>query len=179
MEAPPAMAVPRELVLLRHGIALDREVAASRGVADGERPLTDRGYGRTRAVLVRLRELDLGADRLLSSPLLRARQTAELAQDSGLGAAVEETAALAPGGDPLALLEGMGADAGTGTDVVSGGRQRWLLVGHEPDLGALACRLIGAPAGSLVLRKAGVAVLARNESGGWRLRLLLSPRSLL
>ncbi|MFO7629117.1 MAG: histidine phosphatase family protein, partial [Prochlorococcaceae cyanobacterium] len=145
------MAPLRELVLLRHGIALDREVAAAEAMADGDRPLTGRGRERTRAVLERLRQLDLVADRLLTSPLRRARQTADLALAAGLAPELEQSAALAPGGDPLPLLELWAAAA-----VAPGERGRLLLVGHEPDLGLLAARLIGAPAGSIALRKAGV-----------------------
>ncbi|MFO7629070.1 MAG: hypothetical protein R6W06_06045, partial [Prochlorococcaceae cyanobacterium] len=84
----------------------------------------------------------------------------------------EQSAALAPGGDPLPLLELWAAAA-----VAPGERGRLLLVGHEPDLGLLAARLIGAPAGSIALRKAGVVVL--TFAPPWCLRLLLSPRSLL
>lgn len=169
MEPPP-----RQLVLLRHGIALDRERAAAEGLADGARPLTQRGRVRCQAVLARLRPLDLQGSRLLSSPLLRARQTADLVVEAGLAAAVEEARALAPGADPLPLLA---AASGTGSAAGAGGR--WWLVGHEPDLGDLACHLIGAPLGSITLRKAGIALLARGGQGRWCLQLLLAPRSLL
>jgi hypothetical protein len=66
-----------------------------------------------------------------------------------------------------------------------GERPRLLLVGHEPDLGLLACRLIGAPAGAIELRKAGLAVLRLAPTplgrleGSAQLQLLLSPRLLL
>lgn len=165
------MAFRRELVLLRHGIALDRGLAAAEGLADAERPLTARGRARTRAVVERLRQLDLVADRLCTSPLRRTRQTADLALAAGLAPALEPTEALAPGGDPLRLLTPW-LEAAAPAD-----RGRLLLVGHEPDLGDLAARLIGAPPGSVTLRKAGVAVLTFGPS--WCLRLLLSPRSLL
>lgn len=153
-----------DLLLLRHGIAA--EPSADR--PDAERPLTPRGEERTRAVLQRLVALELGCDQLLTSPLLRARQTAELAVAAGLAPALGVAEALAPGGDPLPLLE---QAAGVG---------RLLLVGHEPDLGNLAARLIGAPAGSLLLKKAGVALLQRQGPGpAWRLLLLLGPAQLL
>jgi phosphohistidine phosphatase len=83
----------------------------------------------------------------------------------GLAPALELAHALAPGGDPEPLLAALDG--------------RLILVGHEPDLSALACRLIGAPAGSLVLRKAGAILLSLGPGAGARLRLLLSPRSLL
>jgi phosphohistidine phosphatase len=168
-----------ELLLLRHGIAQEREA----GCVDAERALTDRGRRRTEAVARRLVELGLGVDRLLSSPLLRARQTAEIAAAAGLAPALELTEALAPGADPLPQLQ-----AWWPTAIPAGpGPRRLGVVGHEPDLGRLAARLIGAPAGAIALRKAGVALLELHEAGGAEgtavspasLRLLLSPRVLL
>jgi phosphohistidine phosphatase len=159
----------RQLLLLRHGIAEER----SPDRPDGERALTPRGLERTRAVLARLVELDFACDQLLTSPLRRARQTAELAVAAGLAPGLGVAEALAPGGDPLPLLER------------AVGMARLALVGHEPDLGDLAALLIGAPAGALVLKKAGVALLQHGDSGelwpdgGWRLRVLLGPAQLL
>lgn len=151
----------RELLLLRHGIAEERD-----GIRpDAERALTAAGIQRTQQVVRRLQTFDLAADRLLSSPLRRARQTAEIAVAAGLAPSLALDAALAPGGDPLPLLQG-------------GDWQRLLLVGHEPDLGELACRLIGAPAGAITLKKAGLALLDLGGEGV-RLRLLLTPRLIL
>jgi phosphohistidine phosphatase len=158
----------RQLLLLRHGIAEER----SPGRPDGERALTPRGVERTCAVMARLVELDFACDQLLTSPLRRALQTAELAVAAGLAPGLGVAEALAPGGDPLPLLER------------SAGMSHLALVGHEPDLGDLAARLIGAPAGALVLKKAGVAVLQHHSGelgphGCWRLRVLLGPAQLL
>ncbi len=155
-----------ELLLLRHGIAEERRA----DLADGERALTRRGIARSRDVLERLVALELRCDQLLTSPLRRARQTAELAVQAGLAPALELAAGLAPGGDawPLTLQ--------------AAPLERLALVGHEPDLGDLAARLIGARAGALSLKKAGVALLRCNGplvSGGWQLRLLLAPAQLL
>ncbi|MFY8150154.1 MAG: SixA phosphatase family protein [Prochlorococcaceae cyanobacterium] len=168
------MSGPRELLLLRHGIAEER----SPDREDGGRALTPRGERRTRAVLERLLALDLGCERIVSSPLVRARQTAALAEKAGLTTRLLEAPELAPEGDPAPLLERC-----------LSGRPPWEhwqrlgLVGHEPDLSTLAARLIGAPAGSLALRKAGVIVLVLPAQGIlWgrcTLRLLLSPRILL
>lgn len=154
-----------ELLLLRHGLAEERSGARS----DAERALTPQGVERTGQVVRRLVALELGCERLLSSPLRRARQTAELAVAGGLAPALELAAALAPGGDPLPLLR------------QALGPGRLALVGHEPDLGDLAARLIGAPPGSLVLKKAGVVLLELPdaEPAQGRLRLLLGPRQLL
>jgi phosphohistidine phosphatase len=139
----------RELLLLRHGIAEERSLESP----DAGRVLTAAGRQRTRAVLERAVALGLKADRLLSSPLARAWQTGEIALAVGMAPGLELAQALAPGGDPLPLLPGWLAPA-------SGQAcRRLLLVGHEPDLGLLAARLLGAPPGSIALRKAGLALL--------------------
>ena len=178
--------VDRELLLLRHGIAEDRPSEPPQDPEqarrlDAARSLTARGRQRTQAVLQRLVALGLAGERLLSSPLQRALQTAALAVEAGLAPALELAPALAPEGDPLPLLQVPA--------------RRLILVGHEPDLSSLACRLIGAPEGQLVLRKAGAILIAlpagseRSETRrtaplpqpqrpAGRLRLLLSPRAL-
>ena len=56
--------------------------------------------------------------------------------------------------------------------------QRLGLVGHEPDLGDLACGLLGFAPGSLVLKKAGVIQL-RRSTGQWQLKALLRPALLI
>lgn len=163
------MASP-ELLLLRHGIASERHPDQ----VDALRPLTPAGRERTTAVLQRLRQLELGGERLFSSPLLRARQTAELAVAAGLAPALELASALEPDADPRPLLHW------------PEGVQRLVLVGHEPDLGSLAAALIGAPAGTVLLKKAGIALLqidpaalAAGRAPAACLRLLLGPRQLL
>ncbi|MEA5389680.1 phosphohistidine phosphatase SixA [Cyanobium gracile UHCC 0139] len=140
-----------ELLLLRHGIAEERHPDR----VDAERELTTAGRTRTRAVLERAASLGLRADRLLSSPLARARQTAEIACEAGLAGALELAQALEPGGDPLPLLPAWLSQAEGGAAAPC----RLLLVGHEPDLGLLAARLLGAPPGAIAVRKAGLALL--------------------
>lgn len=157
-----------ELLLLRHGIAEER----SGDRDDAERALTAEGRERTREVLARLIQLELAGSALFSSPLTRARQTAELACAAGLAPALRLHEGLAPGGDPWPLLRPLTQ------------RERLVLVGHEPDLGLLAAALIGATPGSVVLKKAGVALLELVPAGGadrprGRLRLLMGPRQLL
>jgi phosphohistidine phosphatase len=179
-----------ELLLLRHGIAADAadEPGLDPQLADGARPLTPAGRRRTAAVLQRLLTLDLTCNQLFTSPLLRARQTAELALQAGLAPALSEAPALAPGGDAAGWLRQLGA--ATSLDVQPLDVQppcverpcveRWALVGHEPDLSCLAASLIGADPGSLQLKKAGVALLAWTPGQARaRLLLLVPPRALL
>ena len=147
----------RELLLWRHGLAEERQ-------PDGERALTDQGIRRTAAMAGQLHRLRLDCDLLLSSPLRRARQTAELGVAAGLASRFAIETSLTPGGEPRQLLE-------------KGSWRRLGLVGHEPDLGELAASLLGVPPGTIKLRKAGV-VLLRLGSAGASLELLIGPRLL-
>jgi phosphohistidine phosphatase len=150
----------RELLLWRHGLAEEHHPDRP----DGDRALTPEGIRRTAAVAEQLHRLQLDCDQLLSSPLRRAVQTAELGVGAGLAAGFEVEASLAPGGDPLLLLQ-------------AGPWRRLGLVGHEPDLGRLASSLLGAPAGTITLRKAGI-VLIRLGAAVARLEALIGPRLL-
>ena len=138
---------PHLLLLLRHGIA--EEAAASH--RDQDRRLTGEGKRKLREVVAGMRALELPVEAVLSSPLRRAVETAEIVAEAyGLADAVEITPALAPGAGPDAVhaaLATIGAPSGV------------VLVGHEPDMGALASTLlVGTP--SLLqmgFRKAGLA----------------------
>lgn len=166
-----------ELLLLRHGIAEPR----GSGREDGARALTAEGRQRTRLICQRACALGLKSPVLVSSPLLRASQTAELAVEMGLAPAFTCHDGLSPGADPLPLLQQL-ISQGQGD-----GPRRWLLVGHEPDLGSLACRLLAAPPGAVALKKAGLALLRWDQilsptapmpSSQVQLVLLLPPRIL-
>ena len=150
----------RELLLWRHGIAEERHPDRP----DAERLLTTEGSRRTAAVAQELQRLQLCCDPLLSSPLRRAVQTAELGVAAGLASGFAIEASLAPGGDPRRLLQ-------------AGNWQRLGLVGHEPDLGELASTLLGLPAGAITLRKAGI-VLIRLGPAAASLEALIGPRLL-
>ena len=134
-----------ELYLIRHGIATERGI----NTKDEERTLTDLGRQRTRKVAQRLYQLGLRFDWILTSPLVRARQTAEILRASGLSSQVEESTYLAPGGNIYAWLMSI---------------EQWhqepetmALIGHQPDLGQWAEILIWGEARSkLVLKKAGI-----------------------
>jgi phosphohistidine phosphatase len=133
-----------DLYLIRHGLAGQHGDYAN----DDERPLTDEGKQKTRQVAKRLHELGLRFDLILTSPLVRATQTAEILQSSKLSKKLEITDFLAPGGniqDWLSWLETWKAPDKT-----------LCLVGHEPDLSAWAEQLIwGDVRGKLILKKAG------------------------
>ena len=145
-----------ELVLLRHGIAVAR--VEGRDAAD--RPLTPRGRRRTQAVMEALVAGGLRLDRMVTSPYVRALETAQIALQAGLAPVLDCDDRLCPGGLVAALLDDHGGSIA--------------LVGHEPDLGLLACDLLRLPPGSLRIRKAGLVQL-RSRPGGWSLEALLRP----
>lgn len=143
------------LYLIRHGIAAEPEAYET----DEERPLTKEGDRKTRKVAQRLHELDIQFDLILTSPLLRAKQTAQILQTVGLSAQIEESSALAPSGDIENWLEWYQQWQETGS-------LRLALVGHQPDLGNWAETLLwGRTQDTLILKKAGVIGLILPETG--------------
>lgn len=162
------------LYLLRHGIAAARDDPSIE--SDGERPLTSKGMKRMRKAARGLRRLDIPFSAVLTSPLLRARQTADIvAQALGLESHLEEISGLAPESSVDHLLFGLTRFQD---------RDHLLLVGHEPLLSDTAAFLLaGKNGGSLALelKKGG---LCRIEIDGLppgapgTLRWLLVPKQL-
>lgn len=160
-----------EVFLVRHAIAFDRD--ADKWPDDRLRPLTPEGICRFRKAARGVRRAVGPVDRVLTSPLVRARQTAEILAETIAWPAAIECPELAPGIDPavvVAVLRKQPFDA-------------IALVGHEPSLGILLSYLLGGPNVPLRLemKKGGVARL--SFAGGVRpgkasLRWILTPRML-
>ena len=155
-----------ELYLLRHGIPVD---SASWDGPDATRPLTDAGEAQVLRVLGRLHERnELVARRVLTSPFVRAAQTATLAARV-LGVALEQFEPLASGSSPDRILRGLarrGGDEGA-----------LLLVGHSPDLSMLTAALAGGSSLEHPFDRCGIARLSGSlEPGGMRRLWLLSPQ---
>ena len=143
-----------ELYLIRHGIALER----TKDIEDEKRSLTQVAHQKTRQVAKRLQELSLQFDLILTSPLVRSRQTAEILRTSGLSSEVEESTYLAPGGDINAWLKSL--------EQRHQFPETLALVGHQPDLGQWAEILIwGEAREKLVLKKAGIIGLTLPKTG--------------
>ncbi len=162
-----------ELYLIRHGLAVERGTY----VNDDERPLTQDGIRKTRRVAKRLFELNIRFSLILTSPLPRARQTADILQTYRLSAQIEESPTLAPGGDLAIWLSWLQNWRQAGGDCLA-------LVGHEPDLGEWAETLIwGSARQNLIVKKAGVIglLLPEVESPVGRSQLfwLAPPRLML
>lgn len=162
-----------ELYIIRHGLAGERGTYAN----DDERPLTEEGIRRTRRVAKRLSELSLRFDLILTSPLARARQTADILQTYRLGVQLETFDPLAPGGDVNLWLSWLQQWRQSGKTCLA-------LVGHEPDLGEWTEMLLwGNIRHSLVIKKAGVIGLLLPDSespvGHSQLFWFTPPRLLL
>ena len=84
-----------QLYLIRHGIAVERE----NNQDDPARPLTETGEQKTLKVAQRLKAMGINFDLILTSSLLRARQTAEILQKTGLSDKLEAFSSLSPGGN--------------------------------------------------------------------------------
>lgn len=120
------------IYLVRHAIAEERGDAWP---DDTKRPLSAKGKARFREVVGGLLALDMRVDEILTSPLVRARQTADLlAAAFARGPKVTDLASLAAGAKPASVV----------ADFERYSKPRDLaLVGHEPGIGALAARLLG------------------------------------
>lgn len=144
-----------ELYLIRHGIAQER----TSDRPDKERSLTAQGRKKTQLVAKKLYSLGLRFDLILTSPIVRARQTAEILIESQLSDRCEESTYLAFDGDLLdwlAWLEQQHYPQST----------KLALVGHQPNLGEWASILIGNQAeGAIVLKKVGIIGLTLPEAG--------------
>jgi phosphohistidine phosphatase len=176
-----------KLYVMRHGPAEDDSPTGR----DSDRILTPEGRERTRAVARALVSEGEAPLTIVSSPLVRALQTAEIiaavidlerrvreAKDTGgASGVVEIRREMAPGGDPLALV----------LELARSGRKRAMIVGHEPDLSALVSRLVGRPPPQGMLKSMVVGVKldsapsegsAPHEGIACEFRFVLDPKTL-
>jgi phosphohistidine phosphatase len=160
---------PVNLYLVRHAIAAER---GEEYPDDGKRPLTVRGVKRFRRIAKRLAEMGMRVDLILSSPFVRARQTADiLAQALPGHPPIVETDALLPGATFSELSAVLG-DHAQATAIA--------MTGHQPSIGAFAARLAGCR-GEFDMRKGGVCridVERLPATGPGALRWLATPKLL-
>jgi phosphohistidine phosphatase len=152
-----------DLYLIRHAEAEPKEPA---GKPDAERELTPAGREQARLLAEAFRSHGVTLDVVVTSPLARARQTAEAFQP--FVEAGEVSPLLAPGNKPRKLVRYL----------LGLGKQRLGLVGHDPDLSELAAWLIGSRKAHVALAKAGVAYVACDgdpDKGAGTLNWMLAP----
>ena len=156
------------LLIIRHAAAV---ASGTPGIADDDRPLTPKGKARFRAAAKGLARIVARPDVLLTSPLPRARETAEIAARAFERLEPRIEPALASG----RVDQIVAALATTPRDATVA------VVGHEPVLGALLARLVGAPLGEAFAFKKGGAALVDLPAGplaGGRLIWFVKPRIL-
>ncbi|MCW5315743.1 phosphohistidine phosphatase SixA [Nostoc sp. KVJ3] len=145
-----------ELYLIRHGIAEEQGL----GIKDEERSLTKEGRQKTEKVAQKLVKLGLNFDLILTSPLVRARQTAEILIEEKLSPKLEESSHLAPDGEISSWLKDWLEPRNYSENT------QLALVGHEPGLSNWAeIFLWGEVKESLVLKKAGMIGIKLPETG--------------
>lgn len=136
-----------ELYILRHGIAEDH--CAEAPGDDSRRRLTAEGKTKMRRAAMGMKTLELEFDLILSSPYLRAKETAEIvAEVFGMEKILEISPTLASeGGNPRELIEELRRKYGK--------RKQVLLVGHEPYLSQLIAVLVSGEATMAITMKKG------------------------
>jgi phosphohistidine phosphatase len=142
---------------------------------DADRPLTPKGRRQLRQIAAAMQSLDLRFNLILSSPYLRARQTAEIvAQSLKLKKRLAFSDELTPDGDPKALIRQL--------NELKPARKNIMLVGHEPRLSRLIALLIsGEPATAIDLKKGGLCRLEMDSLCFGRcatLTWLLTPKQM-
>ena len=161
-----------DLYILRHAIAEER--TASSG-ADSDRCLTPVGAKKMRRIAAGMKASKLGFDLILSSPFVRAKETAQIVADVfDLTKQLEFSPQLAPDGNPADLISELNKE--------HRGKKSVLLVGHEPYLSRLVSLLISGDTGLLIeLKKGGACKLSVEGLRYGRcatLEWLLAPRQL-
>src|SRR5262249_25225750 len=158
-----------ELYVLRHGIAVERGTPGYK--KDSERPLTKEGEEKMYQIAAAMLAMGLKFDVILSSPYVRARQTALIVADE-FDEEVKLTESLVPGANPLELVRELNGEA----------YERVLLVGHEPDLSGLVSVLsTGENGAAIELKKGGLCKLTTEKLAFGKcaiLNWLLTPKQL-
>jgi phosphohistidine phosphatase len=161
------------LYILRHGIAVEQGTPGYE--RDADRPLTSEGERKLQLIAKAMQALELSFDLLLTSPYVRARQTAEaVAEAFDVEKKLEFADCLTPGGSTKELVELLNHRRPPPESV--------LLVGHEPYLSGLISLLVtGKESCAVVLKKGGLCKLYLESLKHGRcaaLEWLLTPKQM-
>ncbi len=140
-----------ELYIVRHGIAIDREDPKS--PSDPERFLTPEGLRKTREVARGFASLKISPDVFLSSPYVRAMQTAEIFAEvvKFSNSKIKQTDLLLPGAEPAAFFRELQRTSRSEESVIC--------FGHAPHVDELIAFALGSKKDLTQLKKAGTACL--------------------
>jgi phosphohistidine phosphatase len=157
------------LYLVRHGIAVDR--TDPKCPPEAERPLTAKGVQKTRAAALGLKELKVKPDVFITSPFVRAAETAEIFAEA-LGfptSKIRVSEALKPAANPAEIAK----------EISRLKAKEVMCFGHAPHLDQLISQLAGGRGVLTSLKKAGVASLEHaGVHSAWRLQWILTPKVL-
>lgn len=136
-----------KIYLMRHASAVERLGGAI--VNDSQRPLTEEGRQEARSVANALKKLNARPNFIVSSPLVRTRQTADIIQEVlGIEGELKIADGLAPGGTASEVFKNLKKLPPF---------EEILLVGHEPDIGRISADLmLAGPEVMLPFKKAAV-----------------------
>ena len=155
-----------QLYLLRHGLAV---AYGTPDIDDDDRPLTPEGERRVRSVARGLKRLKIKLDRIATSPLPRAKRTAEIvAEVLGKSVEVEVADALRAHCDAASIQEWLKTRS----------EEKLMVVGHNPSLSQLLGRLVVGPDHPSIgdLHKGGVASLRSDSGDVYQIEWITRPR---
>ncbi len=145
-----------EVIVVRHGVAMDRQEALAEGMADEDRPLTSKGQRRMKEAAKGLVAIAPEVVLVLSSPLRRAVETADIVRRAYDDVEYAETPALRPEAEPQELAQFLAESASAPTALV---------VGHEPHLSRwVSWCMTGEGRPVLSLRKGGACLLSFEDA---------------
>jgi phosphohistidine phosphatase len=158
-----------QLYIVRHGIAIDRE--DPKAPAEAERYLTEEGIAKTKQVAKGIAALGVRADLMVSSPYLRAMQTAAIFA-SALDYPehkIRQSESLLPGAEPVAFLRELAREKNASSV---------FCFGHAPHMDGLLAATVGAPRHITSMKKAGVAFveMKRISPPNGQLVWLVTPK---
>src|SRR4051812_45797790 len=156
----------QQLYVLRHGIAVPH---GTPDIPEEDRPLTPKGEKRMKQIGRGLRRLRLELDRIVTSPLPRARRTAEIVAEAlGMDDLLENADSLRADRSAAMIRDW----------VVGRPESRLMLVGHNPSLTDLMALLVAGERAPKLgeLEKGGIAALGACPEGGFQLEWLATPR---
>ena len=158
-----------QLYIVRHGIAIDRE--DSKCPPEAERYLTEEGVEKTKQVAGAVAALGIHADLMISSPYVRAMQTAAIfaSELEYAKQKIRRTDSLLPGAEPGAFLRELAREKDVSTV---------LCFGHAPHVDGLLAAAVGASRHITSMKKAGVALveLKRLSPPNGQLLWLMTPK---
>jgi phosphohistidine phosphatase len=157
-----------DLYIVRHGIAVE---PGTSGIPDDERPLTPKGEKRMRQIARGLRILEIKLDRIVTSPLIRARATAEIIADALDARELLETSNVLQTGSSAPAVERWLRERT---------ENRLMIVGHNPTLSDLLSLLVlGSTQRPICdMKKGGIAALGQNAGAKelYQLHWIAPPR---